>query len=183
MMAKWIRKSLKSQVMKILDLKKKLFQYKPATKKTIAEDGPLMPKIIYNRINPPTCIDVCNLISSLFQFNLKNYNQNVPKMADAFEATYNLILENEDKMVKPKWSFFDALLTSTNHNFKTGIKHELSKWESGAKMNLEKIKDNDIKNYNNISEKKNKKHGKTFPKQLFLQILLLDLQFPTSKPT
>ena len=96
-MAKWICKSLQKQDQKILDLKRFFFQYMHSTKKTIDEDEPLMLKSIYDRINHSTHVGVCNLISSLFRFNLNYYNQDVPKMVDAFEATYNLILEKKMK--------------------------------------------------------------------------------------
>ena len=54
MMASWICASLKKPYQKLLDLKKRLFQYKHSVKKTIEEDGPLMLKLIYNRVNPST---------------------------------------------------------------------------------------------------------------------------------
>ena len=161
MLAKWIRKSLNDSDQKTLDLKKKHFQYKHATKKTIEEDGPLMLKLIYDRINPSTRVGVRNLISSLFKFNLNDYDQDVPKMADAFETAYNWILKKPDETVKPEGPFFDALLTSSNEDFVTGIKTELTKWESGTMMTLDEIKDDAIKKYNNISERM-KKDGKSF---------------------
>ena len=112
MMASWICASLKKPDQNLLDPKKRLFQYKQSVKKTIEEDGPLVLKIIYDRINPSTRVSVRNLISKIFQFNLKDYNQDVLKMADEFEATYNLILDKEDETVIPEAPFFDALLTS-----------------------------------------------------------------------
>ena len=161
MMAKWIRKSVKKPDQKTLDLSKKLFQYKHSVRKTIEEDGPLMLKILYDRINPSTRVGVRNLITNLFKFNLKDYNQDVPKMADKFEETYNLILEKEEETVKPEAPFFDALLTCTNQDFLTGIKTELTKWESGADMPFINIKSDAITKFNNISERL-KKDGKTF---------------------
>ena len=65
---------------------------------------------------------------------MKDYNQDVPKMAEDFEVTYNLILEREDKTVKLEDPFFDVLLTYVNEDFNTGIKAELTKWESGDKI-------------------------------------------------
>ena len=160
-MASWIRASLKKPDQKLLDLKKRLFQYKHLTKKTIEEDGPLMLKLVYDRINPSTRVGVRNLISKLFKFNLKDYDQDVPKMADEFEATYNLILEKEDETVKPEAPFFDALLTSTNEDFNTGIKAKLTKWESGEKITFDDIKADAIVKYNNICERL-KKNNQTF---------------------
>ena len=161
MMAKWIRNPLTKDDQKILDLKKKVFQYKHEVKKTIEEDGPLMLKLIYDRINPSTRVGICNLISALFRFNLGSYDQNVPKMADAFERTYNQIISKGDETVNPEGLFFDALLTSSNADFTTGIKAELTKWESGATMSFATIKDDAITKYNNICERL-KKEGKTF---------------------
>ena len=161
MMAKWIRNSLTKDDQKILDLKKRVFQYKHDVKKTIEEDGPLMLKLIYDRINPSTRVGVRNLISALFRFNLGSYDQNVPKMADAFKRTYNQIVAKGDETVKPEGPFFDALLTCANNDFTTGIKAELTKWESGSNMSFDTIKDDAITKYNNICERL-KKEGKSF---------------------
>ena len=120
-----------------------------------------MLKIIYNWINPSTRVGVRNSISKLFKFDLKDYNQDVPKMADKFEATYNLILEKEDETVKPEAPFLDALLTSTNKDFNIGIKTELTKWESGERIIFDDIKADAIVKYNNICERL-KKDNKSF---------------------
>ena len=82
-------------------------------------------------------------------------------MADVFKETYNLILEKEDKTVKPEAPFFDALLTSTNEDFTTGIKAELTKWESGSNITFGEIKADAIVKYNNIC-KRMKKKNRTF---------------------
>ena len=110
-----------------------------------------MLKIIYDWINPSTRVGVCNLISKLFKFDLKDYNQDVMKMTDDFKATYNLILEREDETVKPEAPFFDALLTSVNEYFNTAIKAELTKWESGVNF-FDNIKADAIVKYKNILE-------------------------------
>ena len=125
MMVSWIWASLKKTDQKLLDLKKRLFQYKHSVKKTIEEDGPLMLKLIYDRINPSTRVGVRNLISKLFKFDLKDYNHDVPKMANNFKATYNLILEREDETIKLEAPFFDALLASINKDF-TGANQKLN---------------------------------------------------------
>ena len=161
MMAKWVRKSLLKSDQRLLDLSKKTFQYTHAVKKTIEEDGPLMLKIIYDRINPSTRVGVRNLISKLFKFNLADFNQDVPKMSDSFEETYNQILDKKEASVSPESAYFDALLTCTNEDFLAGIKLELTKWESGTVMTFADLKSDAITKYNNISERL-KKDNKSF---------------------
>ena len=161
MMAKWLRKSLLKSDQRLLDLSKKSFQYTHSVKKTIEEDGPLMLKIIYDRINPSTRVGVRNLISKLFKYNLADFNQDVPKMSDSFEETYNQILDKKEASVSPESAYFDALLTCTNEDFLAGIKLELTKWESGSKITFSDLKSDAITKYNNISERL-KKDSKTF---------------------
>ena len=56
------------------------------------------------------------------------------------------------------------MLTCTNEDFTTGIKAELTKWESGSNITFDKIKADIIVKYNNICERLKKKnrtfHGK-----------------------
>ena len=120
-----------------------------------------MLEIIYDRINPLTCVGVRNFTSNIFKFDLKDYNQEVPKMVDAFEETYNLILEKEDETVKPEAPFFDALLTCTNKDFTTGIKADLTNWEISSNITFDEIKADAIVKYNNIC-KHLKKRNLTF---------------------
>ena len=91
-MRRWIRHSFDKASLKTLDLIKRKFQYKHVTKKTIEEDGPTMDKIIFDRINPSTRVGVSNLVAELSNFTLKDYDQNIVAMSDAFEQTYNDIL-------------------------------------------------------------------------------------------
>lgn len=82
-------------------------------------------------------------------------------MIDAFEETYNLILEKGDASVKAESAYFDALLTCTNQDFLSGVKLELTKWESGENVTFDKLKVDPIHRYNNIT-KRLKKEGKPF---------------------
>ena len=58
MMGKFIRNSLKKSARKVIDLSKIKFQFKHTSNGRIEEDGPIMLKVIYNRINPSTRVGV-----------------------------------------------------------------------------------------------------------------------------
>lgn len=161
MMSKFIRNSLKKSARRILDLNKKKFQFKHVADGRIEEDGPMMLKLIYDRINPSTRVGVRNLTNKLDQMNLEDYNQSVPEMIDAYENTYNLIIEKEGTYSNQVSSLFDALLTSTNKDFSDSINDHLDKWEDGEKYSLESLKIVANKKYNNLCERYKRK-GSTF---------------------
>ena len=83
-------------------------------------------------------------------FNLKEYDQDVPKMND---TTYNQILDKGGAFANLENAYFDALLTCTNQDFVSDIKLELTKWDSGATMSFEDIKADALIKYNNICKR------------------------------
>ena len=58
MMAGFIRNSLTIEAKRKVDQSRKNFQFKHENTGIIEEDGPIMLKIIYDRINPSTCVGV-----------------------------------------------------------------------------------------------------------------------------
>ena len=137
MMSRFIQNSLTKTARKVLDLNKKKFQFKHVTDERIEEDGTIMLKIIYDRINPLTCVGVRNLTANLDRMNMKTFNQIFPDMINKYKKTYAEILNKQGSYDNLVSSFFDALGTSTNPDFADVIEDHLNKWEDGEKYSME----------------------------------------------
>ena len=128
MIAKFIRNFLKKLAQRILDLDKRKFQFKHASDRRIEEYRPMMLKLIYNMINPSTCFGIINLVNKLDWMNLEDFDQDVPKMINTYERTYNMIIEKEGAYSNQVSLLFDTLLTSTNKDFYDFVNDNLDKW-------------------------------------------------------
>ena len=78
-------------------------------------------------------------------------------MVDAYENTYNLILEKQGTYSNQVSSLFDALLTSTNNDLFTSMNNHLDKWVDGEVYTFEKLKTNANTKYNNFCERYKRK--------------------------
>ena len=141
----------------------------------IEEDGPLMMKLTYDTINPSTRVRIRNLSNKLDQMNLEDFNQEVPKMINSYERTYNMIIEKEGTYSNQVSSLFDALLTSTNQDFSDSMNDHLDKWEYGEDYLFEKLKTPANKKYNNLC-KRYKLQDKTFKDKTSKEVVATFLQ-------
>ena len=129
MMARFIRNSLLEPVKRKLDQSRRNFQFKNFDSRIIEEDGPIMLKIIYDRINPSTRVGVNLLKTKLDTMKVSDFCKKVPDMIDAFDGTYNEILSKQGQYKNNAQALFDALMTTENSEFKFSITTKLWLWE------------------------------------------------------
>ena len=161
MMSGFIRNSLSKSARKTMDLQRKKFQFKHAVDGRIKEDGPIMLKLIYDRINPSTRAGIRNLTDELDKMTLTKYEQAVPKMLDDFETKYELILSKKGTYPNVVLLLFNTLSTSTNKDFSNFVDKHLNKWEEGDNYSFELLKNKAITKYNNLIERY-KRQGPTY---------------------
>ena len=104
-------------------------------------DGLIILKLIFDKINPSVCVNICSLIKKINKIHLKDFDEDVAKMVTSFQQMYNEIVKKDPKgFSNVKLTFFDALLTSTNKDFTDSRKTIVVEWYQGKNYAFEQIK-------------------------------------------
>lgn len=131
--AKAIENTMKPASFKTLELRKSAYQWYDQARGEMVNDGPTMLHLILSSINPSTKVGNSTLKLSLSSARLSQYNNELDKMLDAMQATYDRIIENNGSHEDFMLNIYQALTdTKTVHceDFRLWAGRQKDLWES-----------------------------------------------------
>ena len=118
----------------------------------IGEDGPLLMKVILDRVEPATRLGIELLEDQLLALTLSSCDGNLSTLLDSMEDLRQQIRNRTDND-PPRYEklLFTAILSGNNNEFNVALQSKKNKWDDGSKkITAATIRSSALKKWNNM---------------------------------
>jgi hypothetical protein len=168
-----ILNSLDKPSLSSLKLHEHKYLWKSASGKTFY-DGPTMLQLLIDTAKPSLRTGVATLKQKLRGSKLATFDNNVKKMTDKMQGTYNEIIRHGQTHEDFIHDLFNALLTSTNETFLNWVTRIQDNYETGTDVVPSTLIKDAVTKYNNMVEKGKWKSGESKDAKLVALTTQLD---------